>query len=69
MVFSRMCGAVAVSSVICVGLPNDRYVNSVGKVPKYFGVDSRLTTQDRYKVRLSTRNIDRQEQGVGRRVQ
>lgn len=36
---SRILGVVAVSSVICTGLPNNRAANGVGKVPRYFGFD------------------------------
>lgn len=50
-VISQKAGALVVSSVICTGLPNGRDLNDVRKAPKYFEVDSRLSTQDRYKAR------------------
>ena len=54
---SLTAAAVAVPSVICAGLPNGRDVDGVGKAPKCFGLDSHLSTQDRFKVRVGTWNV------------
>ena len=47
---SLTAAAVAVPSVICAGLPNGRDGDGVGRAPKCFGLDSHLSTQDRFKV-------------------
>ena len=54
---SLTAAAVAVPSVICAGLPNDREVDSVEKAPRCFWLDSRLSTPDRFKVRVGTWNV------------
>jgi hypothetical protein len=54
---SLTAATVAVPSVICAGLRNGRDVDGVGKAPKCFGLDSRLSTQDRFKVRVGTWNV------------
>lgn len=48
-------GVVAVLSVICAGrLFNNCDVRGVRKALKYFGLDSHLNAQDRYKMKLGT---------------
>jgi len=54
---SRTASVVAVSPVMCSGLPNTGNVNGVGTSPLHPKLNLHLGIRDRYKVRIGTWNV------------
>lgn len=63
----RIADTVISSSVKCTDLPNGYDVNDVNVIMdelKYFGLDSSLITQNRFKVRLINEELKELERAI-----